>query len=260
MLNKPISTKWYKSKKPPNLQIKILKLITSQGELSKSRINRVLDSNYSDISDAMDALAENDRQLIKFSHKTGGRRPEKFYKITEDGLRALLSINITSKEDIIITSSRFWRGVLLLSVSSKPPISDKELDNYFRQFEKSSLGHSATHGSFFQSYFFDIMLDNWLRNLSKNFTAQKVIECLAIKRNITLDELIKYTGLEKDKIIVILHNHTIQANFSIAFTNRFAVQFVGALLTCLRITAKLPPPPPIGSPIWMAYAPSQSGW
>ena len=212
LLNKPtFKTKWYESKKPPALQIKILKLITLRGEVSKKKANEVLNSNYSDISYAMDALAATGRQFIKLSHETGRRRPEKFYKITEKGLRALLAIciNVTSKESII-TSIVFWKLILLLSVASKRPISSEELDNYYIQFEKNSLGHSTLRGHFLQSSFFDIVLDNWLQNLPNNSPTQMVIECLAIHRSITLDDLINKTNLKKDEVITIIQNHTVQ--------------------------------------------------
>jgi len=209
LLNKPIFEKWYSSKKPPSLQIKILKLITLQGELSKTKASKDLDSNYPDVSDAMDALAAKDKQFIKLSRETGRRRPEKFYKITEKGLRALLAINISSKEDIAITYMVFSRIMLLLSICSKRQISDEELNDYYKKFEKDRLGHSAIYGYFFLSNFFEIVLDNWIQNLSEAFATQKVIECLAINRSITLEELIIKTDLKEDEIIAVLHNHTI---------------------------------------------------
>jgi len=50
---------------------------------------------------------------------------------------------------------------------------------------------------------------NWIQNLSEAFATQKVIECLAINRSITLEELIIKTDLKEDEIIAVLHNHTI---------------------------------------------------
>jgi len=185
------------------------------GELSKSKASKILDSNYPDVSDAMDALAANDRQFIKLSRESGRRRPEKFYKITENGLRALLAVSMTSKESILISSQVFWRVILLLSVCSKQPISKEELDNYYRQFEESTLGYTPIYGYFFQSYFFDSMLDNWIQNLSNNSATQKVIECLAINRSITLNELIKKTSLKKEEIIEILKNNSLQADLGL---------------------------------------------
>ena len=185
--------------------------------MSKTKAKKILDSNYSDVSDAMDALAAN--ESINLSREAGIRRPEKFYKITENGLRDLLAINMTFKDHIINTSIVFWKVIALLSICSKQPISYEELDDYYKQFERNSLGHSAIYGYFFQSNFFDIMLDNWLQNLSKSFATQMVIECLAIYRSITLDELIKKTGLKENEIIAVLHNHTVQTDLDLPAVN-----------------------------------------
>jgi hypothetical protein len=113
----------------------------------------------------------------------------------------------------------FSRAMLLLSICSKQPISYKELDNYYDQFERNYFGHSVLYGYFLHSNFFDIVLDNWLQNLPNNFATQKVIECLAINRSITLDELIKKTGLKEDEIIAVLKSHTVQIHFDLPAIN-----------------------------------------
>jgi hypothetical protein len=63
------------------------------------------------------------------------------------------------------------------------------------------------------------MLDNWIQNLSKSFTSQKVIECIAINRSITLDDLIKKTSLKKDEVIAILHNHSVETDHDVPAVN-----------------------------------------
>lgn len=142
----------------------------------------------------MDALSCNDKQFIRLSREAGRRRAERFYKITENGLRALLTVDMSPND--------FWRVMILLSICSKQPIAHKELEDYFRQFEINSLGHSNIHAYFFQSYFFDMVLDHWLQNDVCNISAtQIVMECLAINRSITLQELIKKTGLKEDEIL-----------------------------------------------------------
>ena len=214
MLNKPISGKWYSSKKLPTLQIKILKLITLQGEVSKTRASKVLGSNYSDVSDAMDALAANDRQFIKRSRETGRRRPEKFYKITENGLRALFAFDMPPDD--------FWRLMILLSICNKQPISYEELNDYYKQFERNYFGHSAIYGYFFLSYFLDLIRDNFVQSLSESKVSviQMIIECLAINRSLTLPELIKKTCLKENEIITILNNHTIHTDLNLPAKSR----------------------------------------
>jgi len=177
-----------------------------QGELSKTKARKILDSNYSDVSDAIDALTSNKRQFIKLSRETGRRRPEKFYKITEDGLRALFAFDMPPDD--------FWRLMILLSICSKETVSYEEVDMYYRQFESHSLGHSAIYGYFFLSYFFDV-LGNWLQNGSNVTATQMIIECLAINRSLAVPELIKKTCLKENEIITILNNHTIHTDLNL---------------------------------------------
>jgi hypothetical protein len=205
-MNKPIFRTNPKRGRPPSLQIKILKLIMIQGELSKIKAKSILDSNYADVSGAMDALASNDKQFIKFSRKTGRRRPEKFYKITENGLRALLTLNITPND--------FWRVMTLLCICSKHPISHEEFGEHYQRFESYTLGHSAIHGYFFLQYFLDV-IHYWLQNISNIATAQIIIECLAINRSITLPELIEKSGLKEDEAITVLRKHTVRTSLDL---------------------------------------------
>ena len=61
----PTFTRWYYRKKP-TLQIRILRSIAVNGELSKKKIQKRLRTNYPDVSDAVDALKykESDCALI----------------------------------------------------------------------------------------------------------------------------------------------------------------------------------------------------
>lgn len=62
-----------------------------------------------------------------------GRNPEKFYKITEKGLRAILEVKIYQEE--------FWRAIILLCIYGNEPISEAEFEEYYRKFEYDFLGH-----------------------------------------------------------------------------------------------------------------------
>jgi DNA-binding MarR family transcriptional regulator len=212
---KPIfRNKWYYDK-PPQLQIKILKYIASFGELSKKKAAAVLNSNYSVISDAMDALIK--INFIKWSRDdTSTRRAEKFYKITDNGLRALLAENLTAEE--------FWRVIILLCISSKSAIKEIEFEEYYSQFENNYVGYSSIHGYFLQSNFFNNIVDQWLldNNNSKEIKSssspplvkipQVVIECLALHRSLTLSQLIKKSGLQEEQINGVLGKYSIQSN------------------------------------------------
>jgi DNA-binding MarR family transcriptional regulator len=219
-MRKPIfRNKWYHGK-PPQLQIKILKYIVLAGELSKKKAAFVLNSNYSDVSDAIDALIE--RNFIRWSRDDPStRRAEKFYKITENGLRALLVVNLSEQE--------FWKVIILLRISNKKPIKESEFEEYYRQFENNRLGHPSIHGYFFQSHFFNNIVDQWLldnnynnsRNVESSLSSllpslvqipQIVIECLALNRSLTLQQLVEKSGLQQEEINRVLGKYSMQSN------------------------------------------------
>jgi hypothetical protein len=225
-MRKPIfRNKWYHGK-PPQLQIKILKYIVSFGELSKKKAAVVLYSNYSVISDAMDALVKSN--FIKWSRNdTSTPRAEEFYKITEVGLRALLVVNLSEEE--------FWKVIILLCISSKRPIKESEFEEYYRQFENNYVGYSSIHGYFLQSHFFNNLVDQWLvDNInSKDVKSsslsslpplvnrpQIVLECLALNRLLTLQQLVEKSGLQQEQINRVLSKYSMQrTNFSSPLDN-----------------------------------------
>lgn len=181
------------------------------GGLSKRKATDILGSNYPDVSDAMDSLASNDKKFIKFTHVSHeSPRQEKFYKITERGLRALLAEDMTNVD-------LFWKEIILLSIFSKIEINQDEFEEYYRQFTEKYLGHSIEHGYLLQSNFFYNLLDKWLKDwflethsLSVIPIAQRIIECLAFNGAITLEELVKNVSMKKEDIIGILDRYSIQ--------------------------------------------------
>ena len=124
---------------PAELQIKIIKQIIISGQLSKKKVTSLLNSNnYPDVSDAMNDLLS--KGFIKFSEKirTSGQNPEKFYKITEKGLRAILKL----------FQDEFWRAIMLLCISSKKPVNEAEFLEYYHKFENDFIGHFDIQGYF----------------------------------------------------------------------------------------------------------------
>jgi hypothetical protein len=213
---KPIfKNKWFKTHhgKKPSLQINILKETVRNDELSKRKATGILRSNYPDISDAMGVLI--DLNFLEFSRKSGRRMPEKFYKITEEGLRALLSV----VEDLF--ENEFWKVVILLCICSKRQISYDEFEEYYNRFEKGRMGHSTINKSFFQPSFFDSVLDKWLQDQYPiNYNPplislpQKIMECLSLNRSITLQQLAKNTNTNEEDIAEVLKNYTVQKEIS----------------------------------------------
>jgi DNA-binding PadR family transcriptional regulator len=209
--------KWY-SRKKPTLQIKILKSIVLNGQLSKRKASDMLDAYYSDVSDAIKALLE--RKLIKKSHiDFKSRRAEKYYTLTVNGLKALLEEDLTPKE--------FWSTMMRLCSISKIQISKSEFQKYYHLFEYKYLGHSAIQGYFFQSHFFDKILSKWLEdnstlNPSIVSLSQTVIECIAINRAITLKQLVQKTSASEEDVKKVLDHYTMKLDYSSAYYDPIA--------------------------------------
>jgi hypothetical protein len=206
----PIFKNWYRGKKP-RLQLHILESIVTYGGLSKRKATDILGSNYPDVSDAMDSLASSNKKFIKFTHVSyKSPRQEKFYKITERGLRALLAEDKTNVD-------LFWKETILLSIFSKSEVNQDEFEEYYRQFTEKYLGHSIEHGYLLQSHFFYNLLDKWLKDwllethsLSLIPIAQRIIECLAFNGAFTLEELVGNVSMKKEDIVGVLERYSIQ--------------------------------------------------
>jgi hypothetical protein len=83
------------------------------------------------------------------------------------------------------------------------------------------LGHSTIHDYFFQSNFFDIILTQWLQDNISEYRdslfvpiSQKVIECLALNRSITLQQLAKKINTEEQDVIKVINNYSLLGDFS----------------------------------------------
>lgn len=201
---------WYTGKKP-RLQLHILESIVIYGGLSKRKATDILDLNYPDVSDAMDSLASNDKRFIKLSHVSHkSHRPEKFYKITERGLRALLDEEMTNVD-------LFWKVIILLSIFGKSEIYEDEFEKYYQQFIEQYLGHSCEHGFLLQSDFFYNLLDKWLEDWILDIhsqtlvpISQRIIECLAFNGSTTLEKLVEKACMKKKDVVEVLNKYSTQ--------------------------------------------------
>jgi DNA-binding MarR family transcriptional regulator len=190
----PIFGKWYKYKKPI-LQIRILKSIALEGELSKRKLQEYLDTHYSDISDAVNILQK--RKIIEVSYADfKSRRAEIYYKLTKRGLEVI--VDEFSEPEI------FWKAMISYCKLSKHPISGKEFARYYKPFEAKYLGFHQSHEFFFQSDFVNKLFEEWLivhdyNNVVSITISQKVLECIALHRSVTLEQIIKYLQAQKAK-------------------------------------------------------------
>jgi hypothetical protein len=189
----PIFEPWYK-RKPPIFQIKVLKCIAIHGELSKKKITGLLGAkaHYPDVSDAVKVL--NMKELIVRSHPDfHSPRPEQYYKVTGKGLGACIQQNPSSHD--------FWNAVIWFCKLSKKKVDRVMFERYYDRFEQDKIGNSSIRGGYFQLYFLDRILDDWLKKtkLGKYSAgeprtvplSQKILECLALNRAITLDQLVE---------------------------------------------------------------------
>src|SRR4051795_5609852 len=102
---------WYQDAgiKKPFLQIKILKHIALEGQLSKNMAKERTGSDYSDVSNAIDSLLE--RKMIKISSLgMKERKDRKYYALTEKGLEAFLNDNYLSSKKY--TTEDFWKAII----------------------------------------------------------------------------------------------------------------------------------------------------
>jgi hypothetical protein len=208
-MNKPIFINIRNRGRPPELRLKILKLMVLYGEMSKTIAMELCMAKYADVSDAMEALMEN--HFIKPSgtwQKLGGRKHHKLYKVTEKGLKHLLETRRTP--DV------FWKAITLLCFSIKRPITQNEFENYYIQFERDYLGHFSIPGYFFLTHLFDDVLEQWFQthDVGSLSLSQKVIECLALHGQLTIKELIEETGAKEEDVIKVLDKYSTKENSS----------------------------------------------
>src|SRR5215471_2129629 len=95
------ASKWY-HRKPPTLQIKILKAIATKGLLSKKMAKDLTGSHYPDVSDAIKKLLKN--QLIVISELRGNERDKRFFQLSEEGLKSFIDTSPTPDE--------FWKALI----------------------------------------------------------------------------------------------------------------------------------------------------
>lgn len=215
-MGKPILTKdtWYKGK-TPTLRINILKEVLNGGQISKSKYEEISNSFYSDISHAIDYL-QNTNGFIVFTKKdfSSRKKPANLYNLTKEGLKALLDISLKPNE--------FWKIVILLVLSNKK--NNFDFEKYYNEFENDILGFSSTKDYFYRLFpikKITFLLDAWInhnysaKNAKNDISIQhRILECLAINRNLTLEQIAEKIKVTKDDLnliqdIKILENYPV---------------------------------------------------
>src|SRR6476659_5872316 len=102
---------WYQKAgiKKPSLQIKILKHIALEGQLSKNMAKEITGSDYSDVSNAIDSLLQR-KMIRRASLGMEGRRDRKYYSLTEQGLEAFINEDYLSSKRY--STEDFWKAII----------------------------------------------------------------------------------------------------------------------------------------------------
>lgn len=189
----------------PILRIKILKLFLRLDEVSKTRAMNLTGSHYADVSNAMKFLAENG--FIRYSRRnidlapntTAGHNPENMYVIKPQGLKALLSLNLAYQD--------FWRAIILYYINRRGA-NQKEIEKIYYSKEKEIIGYSSKNGYFVNSIKISDLFYLWYnstygshRHDSSNLpSSQILLECLALNRSLSSDELCTASKLSEKAV------------------------------------------------------------
>ena len=221
-----LDTKWYKRKKP-HLQIGILKSIASSGLASQKEITSQFGYKPSTISDAF-KIMEN-AKLIRWANvpefKKGVRR-ERFYKLSPKGLSVVIDENPSPQE--------FWMAMIWYCSLNAKAVGKDEFNRYYDRFIQKSVGSFSLHSCFFLGDIFDSLFKkkwskklfgyqyddqsrahgyNYYNNnnnkLPKTTQDHKVLECLLLNRQITIENIASLTQLPEKEIRKILNEYII---------------------------------------------------
>jgi len=214
IVRKPIKVKkWYRGK-TPIIQIKILKLIVIYGQLSKTSATQLLKSDYKDVSKAMEAL-ENNRLIVLSSsppttHNRKKGRPEKIYKLSDNGLRALLIKEVAA----YLSPAEFWKIILISIKSDRNWFDESEFNCCYSSFERDRVGFSSEnmHCALLHPDFIHKMMHTLISaRESESITTgryciirpslhQTVLECLAINGPLTLRQLADKSKINEQEL------------------------------------------------------------
>jgi DNA-binding MarR family transcriptional regulator len=223
-----LDTKWYKRKKP-HLQIGILKSIASSGLASQKECTSQFGYKPSTISDAFKILEDVD--LIRWAnvpHFKKGVGRERFYKLSPKGMLVVIDENPSPQE--------FWMAMIWYCSLNAKAVDKAEFNRYYDRFIQKSVGSFSLHSCFFLGDIFDSLFKkkwhrklfgyqyvdqsrthgyNYYNNNNNNNkhprTKQdyKVLECLLLNRQITIENIASLTQLPAQEIRKILNEYIV---------------------------------------------------
>jgi hypothetical protein len=206
--------KWYQQAgiKKPLLQIRILRCIALEGQLSKKMTKLKTGSDYSDVSNSIDSLLRRTKMIRISSPAIAGRRDKRYYALTGKGLEAFIE-EISSQSS---STEEFWKAIIWYCILNPKQTSSADFEKYCSHFESKYLGHRAINSYLFQSQFFYKLVKNWLVNTFDNDNtsiSQKVLECVAIKRRVTIQQLCRMTEESEENVKEVLDKQSVKHGY-----------------------------------------------
>jgi hypothetical protein len=166
-------------------------------------------SDYSDVSNAIDSLLK--RRMIRISSPAiAGRRDKRYYALTSKGLEAFIDESASPSS----SSEEFWKAIIWYSMLNPKQVSFSDIEKPCSQFESKYLGHPAINSFLLQSQFFLKLIKNWLEENFYTFDndntsiSQKVLESMATKRKVTLQQLCKMTAESEENVKEVLDKYS----------------------------------------------------
>ena len=206
----PEEKKWYQGK-TPLLQIEILKLIAEEGFCNRGNAEKKLRSYYADIHSAFKTLE--DKELIEKFKKLDVDKPRLYFILTLNGLETFLEIDNCKPYE-------FLKALLWFCILNKKEVSKNEFSRLCRKYYLKFLDKNL-EDVYLQSnlVFFDQLYRKYDKAyLSNRFSdeepipdSRKVLECLALNRNSTINKISKQTRLDANEIDKVLGDFSLKA-------------------------------------------------
>jgi len=205
-LNNPIFHSYFldSNGRIPINQIEVLRKITHKGKQSKSTLKKELNKNYSEISDAVDALLDKKliRNLPTQKLKKKDRKPGKqelFYHLTFEGTKTIIDDPLTIPKNCKynqLKSDEFWK-ILFENYSKKNKINQEQVVELCNIYEQNILSVN-------KKYFVPKFFTHWITDIQRYVTyseiprkdspfeiKNEIISTIANENKITFDDLIK---------------------------------------------------------------------
>ena len=186
-INNECPERWF-SGKVPWIQINFLRLLLDGEQSKTTAFQRMKSHYYPDISKAVDELLkltfiEKTREDNETLSSERGHKPEKFYKITANGLNALLKIFT------LLSPQQFWETAFLFSIKQENYIKN-EFERIYSKYERNIIGYYSNNGYLTKPFSINLLFQKWykvnyiLDNVDSVFApeSQIILECLARNR------------------------------------------------------------------------------